>query len=264
MNVRELLAIDDRVAVVTGGAGKYGRAIVEGLVEAGARVALGSRNTDALSAFRDELAERGFDRVSVHRLDQGDDESRRGFVEEVYETYGTIDILVNNAVARPMKGFGADIDAFDESMRVNATGLFALTRLFGDRMAQPGAQRGAGSIINIASIQGVVGVDPTLYHGLGMTGSIPDYFFHKAGLINLTRFLAAHYGDRGVRVNAVSPGGMYAGQPSQFVKRYAERTMLGRMAEGDDIKGIIVFLASDASKYITGENIMVDGGYVQK
>ena len=260
MHVLDLLSVKGRTAIVTGGAGLYGRCITEGLLEAGCRVIVASRDQSKLAGLQREMSELGYENMAVCRLDQADGESIERFVREIYKQEEEIQILVNNSVARPMRSFDADIAAFRESMEVNATGLFHLTRLIADRMARAGT----GSIVNVSSIQGVVGVDPTLYEGLPMSGSIPDYFFHKAGLINLTRFLASHYGKQGVRVNAVSPGGLFNDQNPEFVKRYSDRTMLGRMADRDDIKGLIVFLASEASKYITGENIMLDGGYVQK
>jgi NAD(P)-dependent dehydrogenase (short-subunit alcohol dehydrogenase family) len=108
-------------------------------------------------------------------------------------------------------------------------------------------------------------MEPANYRGTDMLNWCPDYFFHKGGMVNLTRFQASYYGQRGIRVNAIHPGGLGSmGHPEQFVKNYSERTCLGRMANDTDLMGIIVFLASDASKYITGTNIPVDGGYTAK
>jgi NAD(P)-dependent dehydrogenase (short-subunit alcohol dehydrogenase family) len=125
------------------------------------------------------------------------------------------------------------------------------------------AQSGGGSIINIGSIQGMVGPDLDLYKDVNIDPP-PDYFFHKGGMVQLTRYAAARLGPHGVRVNTVSPGGFSNDQDERFVQRYNARTFLGRMANDDDLKGVIVFLASDASKYITGTNIPVDGGYTAK
>ncbi len=260
MRVDELFDISGKTVLITGGRGLYGAHISEAFVEAGCRVALASRNVGALKVFAGKFSSRGFDAPLCFELDQGEPSSVERCIGEVTDALGALDILVNNAVLRPMRSFHDDIDHFDESMKVNATGFFHITRVVADAMCR----RGSGSIINIASIQGVVGVDPTLYEDTGMSGSIPDYFFHKGGMLNLTRMLASFYGKYGVRVNAVSPGGLYNDQDPVFEKRYNARTFLGRMAEGDDIKGVVVFLASEASRYITGENIMVDGGYVQK
>jgi NAD(P)-dependent dehydrogenase (short-subunit alcohol dehydrogenase family) len=134
-----------------------------------------------------------------------------------------------------------------------------MTRAFGMHMA--GNRR--GSIVNIGSIKGMVGPDLTLYEGLDW-GVPPDYFFHKGGMLQLTRYAAALLGPRGVRVNLLSPGGFYDGQDPRFVERYNARTFLGRMANESDLKGAIVFLASDASAYITGANLPVDAGYTAK
>jgi NAD(P)-dependent dehydrogenase (short-subunit alcohol dehydrogenase family) len=180
-------------------------------------------------------------------------------LEHVLQTAGHVDILVNNAVARPMKDWADPIAAWEESMRINATGVFVMTRCFGDHMAA----NGGGSIVNVGSMQGMVGPDFSLYQEVGWSVP-PDYFFHKGGMIQLTRFAASKLGPRGVRCNVICPGGFFNGQDSRFVKRYEERTMLGRMANESDLKGAIVFLASDASAYITGAVLPIDGGYTAK
>jgi len=144
-------------------------------------------------------------------------------------------------------------------MRVNGTGLILITRALGEIMAD------GGSIINIGSIMGLVGLEPLNYSGTDMDGWYPDYFFHKGGMANLTRFLASYYGPRGIRVNCVHPGGLQSsGHDEAFVKNYSERTCLGRLANDTDLMGIVVFLAADASVYVTGTNIPVDGGYTAK
>jgi NAD(P)-dependent dehydrogenase (short-subunit alcohol dehydrogenase family) len=140
-------------------------------------------------------------------------------------------------------------------MEVNATGLFLVTRAFAEKMGDAGR----GSIINISSIFGMVGPDLWIYEEVGWPQP-PDYFFHKAGMINLTRYVAAHYGARGVRCNTISPGGYFTDQEQGFLWRYEKSTCLGRMAGDNDLKGAIVFLASDAAAYITGVNLPVDAG----
>jgi len=155
-----------------------------------------------------------------------------------------------------------DLTAWQASMETNATGFFACVRVCGDAMANGGG----GSIVNIASMQGMIGMNPWLYEGTAMTAP-PDYFFHKGGMINLTRYLASHYGPLRVRVNVVSPGGIYNAEKPQapaFLERYGKMTMLGRMAEPNEVSGAVVFLLSDASTYITGTNLVVDGGYTAK
>jgi len=192
-------------------------------------------------------------------LDQSREESVQALLDEVVKRAGGVNVLVNNAVLRPMKDWADPAAAFAESMAVNATGVFTMSRSFGDFMAA----HGGGSIVNVGSIQGMVGADFSLYEGLGW-GVPPDYFFHKGGMINLTRFVAAKLGPRGVRCNCVSPGGFFNNQDAGFVERYNARTFLGRMANESDLKGAIVFLASDASAYVTGVNIPIDGGYTAK
>src|SRR5204863_3292657 len=140
----------------------------------------------------------------------------------VLAKFGRVDGLVNNAVARPMKSPDAPVSAWEESMRVNATGLFLVTRAFGGAMC--GSK--SGSIVNIGSIQGMIGPSYELYAGTNMGDMPPDYFFHKGGMLNLTRFYGALYGPRSVRVNCLSPGGFFNNQPESFVQRYAEHTML--------------------------------------
>lgn len=247
--------LKDRIVVLTGGAGLYGRGLARQIASAGATLILASRNMAALQAVADEENAAGH-HVHAFPLDQGDEHSVLALRDNVLSKFGRIDGLVNNAVARPMKTPDAPLSDWEESMKTNATGLFAITRAVGDVMAA----RGAGSIVNIGSIQGMVGPDYTLYEGLGMN-AIPDYFFHKAGMVNLTRFFAARYGPSGVRVNCLSPGGFLSGQPAEFIKRYVRETYLQRMADDQDLGGPVVFFLSDASRYVTGTNLPVDGGY---
>jgi len=145
---------------------------------------------------------------------------------------------------------------WDYSARGNMVGLFAMCKAFLPGMVA----RGRGSIINISSIYGMVANDPSLYEGTGMKQP-PDYTFIKAGMINFTRYLANYYGKRGVRANCICPGGYFNEQPESFLRNYNKRCPLGRMLNDEDIKGAIVFLASDASEYITGAALMVDGGW---
>ncbi|MDD3925139.1 MAG: SDR family oxidoreductase [bacterium] len=258
MPILEKFSLSGRTALVTGGAGLYGRQIVEALAEAGAEVYMAARNLEALEQVARVHREAGR-QVAALQMDQGEEASILAARDAILKRSGRIDILVNNAVLRPMKSYHDEAAAFARSMEVNATGLFMITRAVGDVM-QPG-----GSIINVGSIQGMVGPDPTNYRGTDMDGFIPDYFFHKGGMINFTRFMAGYYGDRGITCNCISPGGFRTeSQPEAFVRQYSDRTMLGRLAGDEDLKGIIVFLSSAASSYITGANIPVDGGYTAK
>jgi NAD(P)-dependent dehydrogenase (short-subunit alcohol dehydrogenase family) len=241
--------------LLTGGAGLYGRGLAAHLAQTGARLILASRNVETLETVAREERALGH---SVHAmtLDQSDEGSILSLRDRVTQEFGPLDGMINNAVSRPMKSPDAPLADWESSMKTNATGLFAITRAFGDVMAA----QGRGSIVNIGSIQGMVGPDHSLYEGLNMQ-VIPDYFFHKAGMINLTRFFSAHYGPRGVRVNCLSPGGFFSGQSPVFVERYTRATFLRRMADQYDLGGPVVFLLSDAARYVTGVNLPVDGGY---
>ena len=258
MNVLESFRLHEKVAVVTGGAGLYGRQIVEALAEAGARTFMASRNLEKLQAQAEVFRQAGLN-VTALQYDQASEPSVLQLLQQVIDAAGKVDILVNNSVSRPMSDWSSPAADFAKSMEVNATGLFLMIRAFGEHMAECGG----GSIINIGSIQGCVGPDYTLYDGLGW-GIPPDYFFHKGGLLQLTRFAASKLGPRGVRVNSINPGGFFDGQDPRFVERYNARTFLGRMANDSDLKGAVVFLASEASRYVTGADLAVDGGYTAK
>ena len=249
------LSLAGKTILLTGGAGLYGRGLAAQLAETGATLILASRNLAALEKIVAEERARG---RAVHAcsFDQAEESSILRLRDNVLAEFGRIDGLVNNAVARPMQRANGPLADWEASMKTNATGLFAITRAFGDAMAK----RGTGSIVNIGSIQGMVGPDYSLYEGLDMH-ALPDYFFHKAGMINLTRFFAAHYGPQGVRVNCVSPGGFFSGQHPTFIERYTKATFLRRMAGDRDLGGPVIFLLSETAGYVTGANLPVDGGY---
>lgn len=252
-------SLQDRVILLTGGAGLYGRGLAAMLAQTGAILILASRNRDKLQAVAEEETAKG-NRVFAEHLDQGDEASVTALSTQIAERFGALHGLVNNSVLRPMKGANGTAAQFEESMRVNATGVMLMHRIFGRAMAEAGC----GSIVNIGSIQGMIGPSYELYTGTDIGDMPPDYFFHKGGMINLTRFYAALYGPQSVRVNCLSPGGFFNHQPEVFVQRYAEHTMLHRMADDDDLGGAVIFLLSDASRYITGVNLPVDGGYTAK
>ncbi len=261
MNVLDSFKLNDKVAVVTGGAGKYGYQIVAALAEAGATVYVASRNRENNEQKIKPLSDAGY-KVFALEFDLLSEESILALRDEVYAREGRADILVNNAVMRGMAGYVDTAESFTRSMVANATGLFLISRAFGDRMAKDGG----GSIINIGSYMGILGPDYTLYKGTDMcaNGASPDYFFHKGGITNYTRFLAGHSGQFGIRANCVELGGLFNHQNELFVERYNAKTALGRMANDTDLKGLIVYLASDASCYMTGAIIPLDGGYSVK
>ena len=254
MHVKQLLSLKGKTALVTGGAGLYGKCIVEGLAEANATVITASRNLDAGEKVASRFRERGLE-VQARRVDQADHESVLRLKEDIEKSFGGLDVFVNNAVARPMLRYTDPLEAWAESMRVNCTGMFDILREMADLIGK----RGGGSIVNISSMQGMFGPDFSLYEGTDMD-SPPDYHFHKGGMIALTKYLARKLGPQSIRLNCISPGGLFANQDEKFLARYNKKVPLGRMANDDDIKGVVVFLASEASSYVTGENILMDGG----
>jgi NAD(P)-dependent dehydrogenase (short-subunit alcohol dehydrogenase family) len=197
------------------------------------------------------------------------DLTRRDSVEraarDIRRRLGEVDILVNNAAAKSRNFFAPfvefPIEDWNDVMASNVTTALLCCQVFGAAMAR----RGRGTIINIASIYGVVAPDQRIYRGsryLGRPINTPAvYAASKAAVMGLTRYLAAYWGGRNVRVNAISPGGVESGQNETFVRRYSERVPLGRMARATELQGAIVYLASDASSYVTGHNLVVDGGW---
>ena len=261
MTVLDTFSLDGKVALVTGGAGLYGRQIVAALAEAGAKTFIAARGLDKLEAVAADERSHGRD-VTALSLDLSSDESIEALHRTIIERAGRCDVLVNNAVTRSaLDGWAHDLDDFDRSLRVNASALFKITQLFGQTMRA----RKSGSVINIGSMMGMVGLEMANYAGTNMMPNpSPIYHYEKGGMISFTRWAASILGADNVRVNCISPGGYFSNQPAPFVRAYSERTQLGRMANDTDLKGIIVFLASDASAYITGTNIPVDGGYTAK
>lgn len=255
MNIIELLNLKGKIILVSGGAGNYGRCIVEGLAEAGGTVIIASRNIEKIKATAQKFRESGLE-VHAMQVDQGDHESILILKSEIEKQFGKLNVFVNNAVSRPMKTYEDPVENFAESMRINATGSMDMLRKMSDLMAKSGG----GSIINIASMMGMFGPDLSNYEDTDMGWPPPDYFFHRAGIINLTRYLARTLADKKIRVNCVSPGGLFNHQPQRFLENYCKKVPVGRMANNDDIKGIMVLLASDAGAYINGENILMDGG----
>ena len=262
MNVLDSFRLDGRTAIVTGGAGRYGKQISEALAEAGAEVFIAARHVDASQAFADTLVARGMKAHAIH-LDLESTESIDRMVAEITARTGRIDILVNNAVTRcACSGWKKALENYDASFHVNASALFYITAAVSEVMKKAGK----GSIVNIGSFMGLVGPEAANYAGTTMNENpSPIYFYEKGGMVNFTRWAASILGKDGIRVNAIHPGGLFEETlPEPFVKQYSERTQLGHLAGQEDLKGIIVFLASDASGYITGTNIPVDGGYTAK
>ncbi len=255
-DVRSLMSLDGKVALVTGGAGRYGRVFCRGLAEAGAKVWIVSRDGVKCSDLADQLRAEGF-QAECDSMDMTKEDDLRRIRKRVLADDGRLDVLVNNAVIRPMKSYDDDLAHWRESIDINSTGIFAPTRVFGEIMEK---QR-SGSIINLSSIYGVVSPDLRAY---GREGDDfpPDYMFHRSGVINFTRAMAMRFARFGVRVNALSPGGLSESTTPEKTRTFYEgRCPMGRMAGEDDVKGTLVFLASDASAYVTGQNLIVDGGW---
>ncbi|MBL1409397.1 SDR family oxidoreductase [Sphingobacterium faecale] len=255
MHIKELFSLEGKYALVTGGAGNYGKCIVEALLEAGAQVVVSSRNASKAEAELNRYFST-YRTWCVVEMDQEDLTSLERGMHDILSFFPKIDIFVNNAVSRPMRSYADDIAHFQQSMEVNATGMFYLLRLVAEHMGR----MGSGSVINIASMMGMKGPDYSNYIGTSMGDLPPDYFFHNAGLINLNRFMAKKYVGKNIRFNCISPGGLWNNQDERFLDNYCAKVPLGRLANKDDIKGLIVLLASAAGAYINGENILMDGG----
>lgn len=259
MPVLDRFSLKNRVALVTAGAGPlFGRSISTALAEAGATVITASRSRERNETFAAELRKQGH---AAHGLsfDLEDIASIDALFHEVRAQFGRLDVLVNSALSREGHVGGLaqqTAETWDHAARGDFAGLFRCCQRAIEIM-QP---QGSGSIINIASIYGVVSNDPGLYQGTTMVQP-PTYNFVKAGMINYTRYLACYYGQSGIRANCISPGGYINRQPEAFVKSYSERAPLGRMMGYEDLQGAVVFLASDASNYVTGHNLLVDGGW---
>jgi len=263
--------LSGKTAIVTGALGLLGREHCAALAGAGARVVAADLDGGACVAFAGELASRHGTEAMGQPLDVTSERSVAEGRDAVLRRFDAIDVLVNNAAINDK--FEHPAAAMEESrfesyplelwkkmFDVNVTGMFLCSRAFGTVMAG----RGGGSIINIASTYGIVGPDQSLYAKPDGTQSFyktAAYPATKGAVISFTRFLAAYWGNKGVRVNALSPGGVENAQDAHFVARYAARTPLGRMASPSDYRGAIVFLAGDASAYMTGANLVVDGGW---
>jgi NAD(P)-dependent dehydrogenase (short-subunit alcohol dehydrogenase family) len=257
--ILDRFSLAGRIALVTAGAGPlFGSSISRALAEAGATVITASRSLQRNQAFAEELR-RGGHQAHGLQLDIQQIESIDRLHAEVIERFGRLDVLVNSALSRDGH-VGSLEDQTPETWQRCAAGDFVGLFRLCQRFVETMVTQGRGSIINIASIYGVLSNDPTIYAGTDMLQP-PTYNFAKAGMINFTRYLACYYGRHGVRANCISPGGYFNHQPQPFVDQYTARVPLRRMMGDEDIQGAVVFLASDASNYVTGANLMVDGGW---
>ncbi len=255
-----LFRLDGRIAFVSGAAGHLGAAMVRGLAAQGARVHVNGRNLARLKAFQETMAAEGH-AVEPACFDMMDVEAAGAF----FKALPRLDVLVNNAVTvQPGKietQTGAD---FDVAYRSTVTAAFEAMRAAETALLAAAAETGHASVVNIATMYAHVAPDPRIYGESGLN-SPPAYGPAKAGLVQLTRHMATHWGMKAIRVNSVSPGpfpnpGIAAAKP-HFAARLAEKTALGRIGQPEEIAGAVVFLAGDGARYVTGADIAVDGGW---
>jgi NAD(P)-dependent dehydrogenase (short-subunit alcohol dehydrogenase family) len=267
--VRDRFDLTGKTAIVTGGGGILGQGFCEVLAAHGANVAVFDVSDSAAAKTVTALKQSATAaNVLAVACDVSSPESVNAAVARVVETLGGIDILHNNAATKTanLADFFERFEDYKlatwrEIMSVNLDGMFLMAQAAGKQML---AQGRGGSIIQTASIYGVVGPDQRIYEGsqyLGRAINTPAvYSASKAAVIGLTRHLAAYWGNHGIRVNTLTPGGVESGQNDVFSQKYSARVPLGRMARADEMQSALLFLASDASSYMTGQNLVVDGG----
>ncbi|RXZ33734.1 SDR family oxidoreductase [Oxalobacteraceae bacterium CAVE-383] len=262
-SIASMINMDGRVAVITGGAGHLGHAMAESLAELGCSICLLDRNSIALEEVATTLRDRWNCKIETRVIDLESEQERAAISTWIDQTFGRADVLINNA------GFVGDnnltgwtvpfeeqeIGTWRRAIEVNLTAAFHLSQV----MAPLLKANHKGSIINVSSIYGVVGPDMSIYAGTAM-GNPAAYAASKGGLIQVTRWLSTILAPA-IRVNCISPGGIARNQPDDFVQRYIDRTPMRRMGMEEDFKGAIAYFASDLSAWVTGENLMVDGGW---
>jgi NAD(P)-dependent dehydrogenase (short-subunit alcohol dehydrogenase family) len=255
--------LEGRVALITGGAGHIGSAMGEALAELGAKTVVLDSSQESCNSTSARI-QRTYDTESLPlAVDLSDERAVRSTPDAVLEQFGRLDILINCAAlvnTAELKGWTVPFaqqssESWRLALEINLTAPFLLTQIFADALAASGH----GSVINIASIYGMIGPDMSLYEDTSL-GNAAAYGASKGGLLQLTRWLATVLAPE-VRVNAITPGGVWRNQPEVFHHAYVERTPLKRMGNEEDFKGAAAYLASDLSAYVTGQNLVVDGGW---
>jgi len=267
--VKGMFDLSGRVAVITGGAGLLGREFSKTLAQAGASVVVADIDERRGEEVASRLLQAGLIAVFAP-VDVSQKPSIAAMVDSTLRSWKRVDILVNCAALDPKFETGRapefstsfedfPLEAWDRALEVNLTGLF----LCSQAVARPMLDVGQGVIVNIASTYGLVGPDQRIYQREGQPRQFKPVYYSvsKAGVLGLTRYLAAYYAGKNIRVNTLTPGGVQQAQDPRFVEEYSARTILGRMARGDELNGALLFLASDASSYMTGANLVVDGGW---
>jgi 2-deoxy-D-gluconate 3-dehydrogenase len=268
-NIFDRFRLEDRTAIVTGGAGLLGKEFCRTLAQAGALVVVADLNEGAARQVADALHGEGL-RACAVGVDVTQPDSTRAMVAAALDASGRLDVLVNSAAMDPkfdssQQGQHGNtfedypVEAWRQALDVNLTGLFLCCQA----AARPMVARNSGSIINICSTYGLVGPDQRIYERPGQPPQFKPVFYSvtKSGVLGLTRYLATYFAGKNVRANALTPGGVYNNHDDLFNANYSARTVLGRMAQRDEMNGALLFLASDASSYMTGSNVVVDGGW---
>tara|TARA_B110001454_G_scaffold218910_1_gene248525 strand:- start:2013 stop:2810 length:798 start_codon:yes stop_codon:yes gene_type:complete len=262
MDITKLFDLSDRVIIITGAAGNLGSKYAEGLSQAGANLVLADLDYARCKKLGKQLESKYSAKTLAVKLDLTNKISIKNMVTKSMKEFSKIDVLINNAAyqgnqkTRKIKFEDFPLNEWNKAVSVNLTGIFLTCQEVGKIMVK----QKNGNIINISSTYGLVAPDQRIY-GVSGQNAAAFYSATKAAIINLTRYLASYWNRTGIRVNSLSPGGVENSQEANFIKNYSEKTILGRMAQKDEYIGSIIFLSSDASSYMTGSNLIVDGGW---